>query len=169
MPKKLKFSYLNHISMTEKVAETVQKNEKQNFKLKKKNQTVQSTEICQISSGFLFSQGTRGREGVSLSAVTCNMTRSFRIPEYWAGNSHWQPTETRTWHEKTTGHAPHTVCYCVRLAVVLAGYLTYRIVSYGSLPNPVRPGRRLWTCTMGLGSRRGPPQATATGDGVSDD
>lgn len=50
--------------MTEKVAKTAEKNEKQNFKLKKKIQTVQSTEICQISSGFLVSQGTGGREGV---------------------------------------------------------------------------------------------------------
>lgn len=69
---------------------------------------------------------TVGSEGVSLSAVTCNMTRSFRIPEYWAGNSHWQPTETRMCHEKRPGTRPTPSA----TAFASPSYLqaTYRIV-----------------------------------------
>lgn len=65
MPKKLKFSYLNHISMTEKVAKTAEKNEKQNFKLKKNSNRPEYRNLPNFERFLSFARYRR--EGGSMT------------------------------------------------------------------------------------------------------
>jgi hypothetical protein len=62
---------------------------------------------------------------------------------------------------KTTGHAPHTVGYCVRLAVVLAGYLSYRM-DLSRIPFGLAAGfgHARWVWDRVVVHHRPQPQAT---------